>query len=808
MAPLCWGRVLRAVLDSDHAPAEIIVVDNGSTDRSGEIARQYGAQVIQTAGQHCGPAHARNRGAAIATGDILLFIDADVAVHPDAIGLVEQTLSDHPEIAAVFGSYDDDPPGSGLASQYKNLLHHYVHQHGHRESSTFWTGCGAIRREVFLDIGGFDEHYTRPSIEDIDLGARLRRAGRRVWLCPEIQATHLKRWTLRQLLHTDIHDRAVPWTRLILREAYLPGDLNLDLRSRLSAILAWLLIFSVAAALWSPYLLPLVALTALGLAALNAGLYRFFIRQGGLRFGLGASGLHVLYLLYGSLIFAMLATRHFFSKRPAHHWALVMLLLVTFLKGWLWSAAIPMWQSSDEDRHFGYAQEIVRQQTWPLTPPQAVPIERSLSWELMDPLRLSGQREPLDLSPAGLQRLRDRMQQLNDPAVRTDLVPPVAFTSFLRQHPPLYYTLAAFMYQLNAGENIFARLAGMRLLSVMIAVATVVCAYGAARALWPEQTWLPLAVATLVSFQPLFTFYTATLTNAALEILCYAALTWQAIIIMRRGMNWRRGAILGGILTAGLLTKSSFLPAVLLVALLLIWDILRSRSRTHIGGWLIAIGLPVALAGWWYVGFLMRGSSELADIYLTSSVPQSVPLLPYLLHYPWLTRYLPFLNEWWGVFGTRDTFMAQPVYIGLRILILAALLGWVWRGLRGWRTRSTPASPTALTLGMGLILTLSLIAFYTALDYQLAQSGSAFKIQGRYFLSPLVAQMLLLVIGWTALLRGRRWMLLALCLGMIALNTYALLGVILPALLRRTDRRALRTGRGSCRVVSGRNADP
>jgi glycosyltransferase involved in cell wall biosynthesis len=174
------GPVLRAILDSDHAPAEIIVVDNGSTDRSGEIARQHGARVIQTAEQHCGPAHARNRGAAIASGDILLFIDADVAVHPNAIGLIEQTLSDHPEIAAVFGSYDDDPPGSGLASQYKNLLHHYVHQHGHRESSTFWTGCGAIRRDVFRDIGGFDEHYMRPSIEDIDLGARLRRAGRRV----------------------------------------------------------------------------------------------------------------------------------------------------------------------------------------------------------------------------------------------------------------------------------------------------------------------------------------------------------------------------------------------------------------------------------------------------------------------------------------------------------------------------------------------------------------------------------------------------------------------------------------------------
>ena len=55
----------------------------------------------------------------------------------------------------------------------------------------------------------------------------------------------------------------------------------------------------------------------------------------------------------------------------------MVLLIVTFLKGWLWSVIIPLWQASDEYQHFGYAQEMVRQQTWPVTPPQAVPIERS-----------------------------------------------------------------------------------------------------------------------------------------------------------------------------------------------------------------------------------------------------------------------------------------------------------------------------------------------------------------------------------------------------------------------------------------------
>jgi len=308
-------RCLAALNASTRLPDEILVVDDGSIDESPRLAALHGAHVLETVAGPRGPAHARNRGAAAAKGDILVFIDADVLVHPDTIARLASVLEGDASVHAVFGSYDDAPAAAGAVSRFKNLLHHYVHQHGRPEASTFWAGCGAIRRDTLLAMGGFAESFRKPSIEDIELGLRLRKAGLRIRLCADIQATHLKRWTLSSLWRTDIFARAVPWTRLILRERQLPADLNLDWRSRLSAVsvmmcaalsllTAGLLLLGVGdMAPWT----GLAAATSLTVSALlNRRLYAFFYRHGKLGFTVSACMLHLTYLLYSSAIFGAL----------------------------------------------------------------------------------------------------------------------------------------------------------------------------------------------------------------------------------------------------------------------------------------------------------------------------------------------------------------------------------------------------------------------------------------------------------------------------------------------------------------------
>jgi len=300
-----FDQCLRALRASSRSADEVIVVDDASTDDSGASAQQWGARVLRLNSRPRGPAAARNLGAAEATGDALVFLDADVAVHPDTLARIATYLEAEPEVAALFGSYDDAPPAAGLVTRYKNLLHHYVHQHGRREASTFWAGCGAIRRQVFLDVDGFDERYHRPCIEDIELGVRLRDAGYRIALCPEIQVTHLKRWTLRSWLEADIFGRAIPWTRLIVNRRRLPADLNVDWRSRLSAGAIWLMGLSAGLGLRWPVLWAVTGLAASLFIGLNWDLSRFFLSHGGLLFAAGAICLHALYLLYSSALFVL-----------------------------------------------------------------------------------------------------------------------------------------------------------------------------------------------------------------------------------------------------------------------------------------------------------------------------------------------------------------------------------------------------------------------------------------------------------------------------------------------------------------------
>jgi glycosyl transferase family 7 (putative galactosyltransferase) len=214
----------------------------------------------------------------------------------------------------VFGSYDDAPAHRSLVSLYKNLQHHFVHQHSQREASTFWTGLGAIRRDIFFKMGGFNESFARPSIEDIELGIRLRRSGHRIWLCSDIQATHLKRWSLLSLLQTDIFDRAVPWTQLILATSHTPTDLNLDFRNRASALVVWMFCLLVMLGFRSPPVW-IGALIFLGmLVALNYPLYQTFSKIGGVGFAVVALGLHMLYFAYSSLTFVLLSSWHIISK--------------------------------------------------------------------------------------------------------------------------------------------------------------------------------------------------------------------------------------------------------------------------------------------------------------------------------------------------------------------------------------------------------------------------------------------------------------------------------------------------------------
>ncbi len=279
---------------------ELIVVDDASSDDSAGLAARFADRVVELPDRPRGPSYARNRGVEAARGEIVVFIDADVRVHPGALAAFAAVLAKHADVSAVFGAYDTAPVGAGFVSQYRNLLHHYVHLQNAGDAETFWAGCGAIRRSDFLEAGMFDEwHFGRPQIEDIELGHRMWHRGRRILLRPEIQATHLKRWTLWGMIRADFLDRGLPWMRLLIQrgDALGRGSLNVRRAEKLKTACVGLGVFFAifAAVAANPWWLLASAAAMLPAVLGNLALYRWFARQRGVLFAIGVVPLQLLY---------------------------------------------------------------------------------------------------------------------------------------------------------------------------------------------------------------------------------------------------------------------------------------------------------------------------------------------------------------------------------------------------------------------------------------------------------------------------------------------------------------------------------
>lgn len=291
---------------------EVLVVDDCSPDASNiATAERLGATVIRMP-QNGGPGAARNLAAKRATGDILWLIDADVVAHEDGARIVRAAFGDE-RVGAVFGSYDRNPPAQNFASQYKNLVHRYYHQRGKEDSDSFWSGCGAIRNSVYRDLGGFDSaRFGRPSIEDIEFGYRMKSAGWSIRLLHDMLCTHLKKWSLPEVVRTDIFQRAIPWSHLILSGRGMNNDLNVSSMERVKAAVAGLWVASLSACL-APPLWPIApaAATILGACVLwlNKDLIGFFASNKGPIFAAQATLFHQVYYIYSAttFVFCMIA---------------------------------------------------------------------------------------------------------------------------------------------------------------------------------------------------------------------------------------------------------------------------------------------------------------------------------------------------------------------------------------------------------------------------------------------------------------------------------------------------------------------
>jgi glycosyltransferase involved in cell wall biosynthesis len=311
------SRCLETLIAQKTDDIELIVVDDNSADETRAIASRYPVELIALP-QHAGVSAARNRGAEAARGEVLLFLDADVVLAPGGIRRVLATMS-RPEVGALIGSYDAEPEDVSIVSRFKNLAHHYFHQHSRLEATTFWGACGAVRQGCFFAVGGFDEkRFKLPSIEDVELGYRLVDRGVRIVLDPELQVKHLKKWTLSSLVATDVTRRAIPWTLLWMERRRPHRDLNFSYAQRIGAMVSVALVLAILLAFENSHVWWAVGALLIAAYLLNRGLFRLLFTKGGSRLAIGGFFLQQLYYLYSLIGLAAGCAIYFLCSLSRH----------------------------------------------------------------------------------------------------------------------------------------------------------------------------------------------------------------------------------------------------------------------------------------------------------------------------------------------------------------------------------------------------------------------------------------------------------------------------------------------------------
>ena len=274
---------LPAIQAQTYARLEILFVDDRSDDESVRIARSMGLTVLETE-RNSGPAAARNLGAAHAQGEVLFFLDSDVAIGPDTVLQAVRLLYATPAAGAICGTLAPVPLVRDSFIQECRCLQAYYW----RISSTgivsyLFTALCAMRACVFREIGPFNERLRQT--EEVEYGQRLS-ARYQVWLTSAIDGRHRDDDKLWPLLRKVFHRcrLRVPFYASIRRFSR-----GFETAPRIwSSLTAMAALVTVALPLLAGPPLAIVPLLLLTMSVLlDSDMYRFVLRRRGIRFGLG-----------------------------------------------------------------------------------------------------------------------------------------------------------------------------------------------------------------------------------------------------------------------------------------------------------------------------------------------------------------------------------------------------------------------------------------------------------------------------------------------------------------------------------------
>lgn len=447
---------------------------------------------------------------------------------------------------------------------------------------------------------------------------------------------------------------------------------------------------------------------------------------------------------------------------------LFLLLLVTLFKEIVFSLVIPLWHGPDEQAHFAQVQYLAEFG-------RPIPNDNTVK-DLSQEIFISEELLGVTRNEFGKNKFTHR------PGYRTEYTPTIigkyealinnqpitARTSFVKfeatRYPPLFYYLSALPYRLGYSGGLIDRVFLARFASILMGIALVFVSFQLAHLMFPRRPLVSLTIATMVSFQPMFSFLTASVNSDNLMNLLFTFILYLCIyLLVKRRLTWWWLTGLITTLIAGLFTKPHFVivfPILMLLPIFLFPSLSAYLERCPRRFSLIVLAITT-LAGLRLRGQIIsviRGETlSFAEVSLRFlSQPQAnISLIDHLI---WTLRHTvaEVIPWYWGVFnwlGVTLPRIVNRVINRFLILGVAGLIIWVikHRHLRRWGS-------TELAL---LFLGVSSLIFWVILmlwDWLFVRGqGFSFGMQGRYYFPTLTAHMLLLLVGLTSLIPRSWW---------------------------------------------------
>ena len=283
------GKCLEAAFSSRYGKYEVIVVDDCSTDNSVEIIKSFPCTLLQLE-THGGASKARNTGALNSKGEILFFIDSDCLLQEDTLSIVTSACTaTEGKKAILSGTYTPIPYDYDFFSAFQSVFINYFETK--KNEPDYIPGHSVIiKSEYFKNSGGFPEDFLA-MIEDVEFSHRMRRAGYKLLLSPQVLVQHIFNFNLVKSLKNAFR-KSFYWTIYSIKNKDLfkdSGTASVELKINAASNLAFFFSLSLYASFKNPLYLLLIPVVLTLNIFINRGLLSAFFRAKGFLFGLGAT---------------------------------------------------------------------------------------------------------------------------------------------------------------------------------------------------------------------------------------------------------------------------------------------------------------------------------------------------------------------------------------------------------------------------------------------------------------------------------------------------------------------------------------